>query len=121
MLLYAGFEKERVNSIQRNFSEGSVHPIDGIVIFPPIDAKWVLQLHEDALVLTLGVGGFDVRRVLVDSSSSTDLLQMSGHKQMSYSPSALKNLGHLLFEFNGATTSLGDMLPVQAGLVTLNV
>ena len=39
MLLYAGFEKERVNSIQRNFSEGSVHPIDGIVIFPPIDAK----------------------------------------------------------------------------------
>ena len=121
MLLYAGFEKERVNSIQRNFSEGSVHPIDGIVIFPPVDANWVLQPHEDALVLTLGVGGFDVRRVLVDSSSSTDLLQMSAHKQMSYSPSALKNLGHLLFEFNGVTTSLGDVLPVQAGLVTLNV
>ena len=42
---------------------------------------------------------------------------------MSYSPSALENLGRLLFEFNGATTtSQGDVvLPVQVGLVTLNV
>ena len=42
---------------------------------------------------------------------------------MSYSPSALENLGRLLFEFNGATkTSQGDVvLPVQVGPVTLNV
>ena len=66
--------RERVNSIKHNFSEGNVRPIDGIVTFPPVDANRILQLHEDDLVLTLGVGGFDVRRVLVDPGSSTDLL-----------------------------------------------
>ena len=80
-----------------------------------------MQPHEDALVLTLGVGGFDVRRVLVDPGSSTDLLKMPVFKQMGYSPSALKNLGCFLFRFNGVTTSLGDVLSIQAGPVTLNV
>ena len=51
-----------------------MRPIDGIVTFPPVDANRILQLHEDDLVLTLGVGGFDVSRVLVDPGSSTDLL-----------------------------------------------
>ena len=82
-----------------------------------------MQLYEDALVLTLGVGEFDVRRVLVDLGSLGDLLQMSTYKQMDYSPSALENPWHLLSKFNGATTpSLGDVvLPVQAGPITLNI
>ena len=77
-------------------------------------------MHEDALVLTLLVGGFDVRRVLVDLGSSVDLLQMSVYKQMGYSPFALENLGRFLFGFNGdMTTFLGDiLLPVQAGSIT---
>ena len=97
--------------------------IDDIVTFPLVDVNRVLQPHENALVLTLGVGGFDMRRILVDPGSSIDLLQMSAYKQMGYSPSTLKNPGHLLSGFNGATTtSLGDVvLPVQAGPVTLNV
>ena len=80
-------------------------------------------MHKDVLVLTLLVGGFDVRRVLVDLGSSVDLLQMSVYKQMGYSPFALENLGRFLFGFNGdMTTFLGDiLLPVQAGPITLNV
>ncbi|RVW21391.1 hypothetical protein CK203_106924 [Vitis vinifera] len=35
----------------------------------------------------LGEGGFEVRRILVDPGSSTDLLQMSTYKQMNYLPS----------------------------------
>lgn len=64
-----------------------------------------------------------MRKVLVDSGSLVDLLQMSTYKQMGYSPSALENPWHLLSKFNGATTpSLGDVvLPVQAGLITLNI
>ena len=96
-----------------------MHPVDSTITF----ASWVLQSHKDALVLTLGISGFDVRRVLVDPSSSVDLLQMSAYKQMGHSPSILKNLGWLLSRFNGATTtSQGDVvLLVQVGLVTLNV
>ena len=83
----------------------------------------MLQPYEDALILTLGVGGFDVRRILVDLGSSIDLLQMSTYKQMSYSSPTLENTGRLLSEFNGATTtSLGDvLLPIQVGSITLKV
>ena len=74
-------------------------------------------------MLTLGVGEFDMRRLLVDPGSSVDLLQMSAYKKMSYSLSALENLRCLLSRFNGATmTSLsGVVLPVQVGPVTLNI
>ena len=115
--------RERVSSIQHNFLEGSICPVDGIVTFPPVNACQVLQPHKDALILTLGISEFDIRRVLVDLGSSTDLLQMSTYKQMGYLPSALENLERLLFKFNWATTtSQGDVvLPVQAGPITLNV
>ena len=79
-LLRAASVRERVNSVQRNFTEGSVCPIDHIVTFPLVDSNRVLQAHEDALVLTLGVGSFDVRRILVDLGSSANLLQMSAYK-----------------------------------------
>ena len=73
--------------------------------------------------MTLGVGEFDMRRLLVDPGSLVDLLQMSDYKKMSYSPSALENLRCLLSRFNGVTmTSLSDVvLPVQVGPVTLNI
>ena len=64
-LLYSASIKERVNSVQHNVSKGSVCLIDDIVTFPPVDANWVLQPHEDTLVLKLGVGRFDMRRIMV--------------------------------------------------------
>ncbi|KAL6350500.1 hypothetical protein AAG906_019147 [Vitis piasezkii] len=102
-LLYATSVRERINSVQHTFVEGSVHPVDNTITFPPINVNRVLQLHEDALILTLGVSGFDV--------------------QMGYSPSNLENPGHLLSRFNGATTtSLGDVvLPIQVDPITLSV
>ena len=69
------------------------------------------------------MGDFDVRRILVDPGRSTNLLQASIISHMGRELSGLENLGWILSGFNGATTtSLGDIvLPVQAGLVTLNV
>ncbi|RVW31261.1 hypothetical protein CK203_082849 [Vitis vinifera] len=96
-LLYATSVRERINSVQHTFVERSVHPVDNTITFPPINVNRVLQLHEDALILTLG--------------------------QMGYSPSNLENPGHLLSRFNGATTtSLGDVvLPIQVDPITLSV
>ena len=98
-------------------------PVDDTITFPPVDVNRVLQSHEDVLILTLRVCGFDVRRILVDPGSLANLLQMSAYKQMGYLPSTLKNSGRLLSRFNEATTtSLGDVvLPVKTGSVTLNV
>ena len=83
----------------------------------------MLQPHDDALILTLGINDFDVRRILVDSGSSADLLQKSVFKQMGFPSSALENPGRILSGFNGASTnSLGDVvLPVQARPVVQNV
>ena len=64
-----------------------------------------------------------MRRILVDSGSSADLVQASVVSHMGHNLIGLENPGRILSGFNGAlTTSLGDIvLSVQAGPVTLNV
>ena len=122
-LLHAASVRERVNSIRPRITGGGPRPIDGTIIFPPVDPTRILQPHHDTLILSLGMGDFDVRCILVDLGSSTDLLQASVISHMGRDLSSLENLRRILSGFNGAaTTSLGDIvLPVQAGSVTLNV
>ena len=55
-------------------------PVDDTITFPPVDVNRVLQSHEDVLILTLRVCGFDVRRILIDPGSLANLLQMSAYK-----------------------------------------
>ncbi|XP_034679903.1 uncharacterized protein LOC117909967 [Vitis riparia] len=96
---------------------------DGTIIFPPVDPTRILQPHRDALILSLEMGNFDVRRILVDPGSSADLVQASIISHMGHSLTGLENPRRILSGFNGAsTTSLGDIvLPVQAGPVALNM
>ena len=79
--------------------------------------------HYDALVLTLCINSFDVHRVLVDPSSTTNLLQLPAFEQMKFSLRMLNSTRQILSCFNGATTTtLGDViLPVKARLVTQRV
>lgn len=42
---------------------------DECIAFTKKDLKDILQPHEDALVLTLQIGGFEVRRVMIDKGS----------------------------------------------------
>ena len=122
-LLRAASVRERINSILPGLTSGSAHPIDGTIIFLPVDPIRILQPHRDALIMSLGIGDFDVRRILVYPGSSTDLLQVSTIKQMGLVPSSLENMRWILSRFNGARiTSLRDVvLSVQAGPVILNV
>lgn len=66
--------REQVNSVRLGLVEGSAQPIDGTIVFSSLDPARILQPHRDALILTLGVGDFDVKRILVDPGSSADLL-----------------------------------------------
>ncbi|KAL6343022.1 hypothetical protein AAG906_017042 [Vitis piasezkii] len=74
-------------------------------------------------VSSVGINDFDVRRILVDLSSSTNLLQVSVIKQIGFSSSNMENPGQILSGFNGASiTSLGNIVwPVQVSPITLNV
>ncbi|RVW72939.1 hypothetical protein CK203_053121 [Vitis vinifera] len=122
-LLRAAAIREHINSIRPGLTRGGPRPIDGTIIFPPVDPTRTLQPHRDALILSLEIGDFDVRRILVDPGSSTDLVQASVVGRMGHSLAGLENPGRILSGFNGSsTTSLGDIiLTVQAGPVTLNV
>ncbi|RVW88395.1 hypothetical protein CK203_040990 [Vitis vinifera] len=122
-LLRAASIRERINSIRPGRTGEGPRPIDGTIIFPPVDPTRTLQPHRDALILSLEIGDFDVRRILVDPGSSADLVQASVIGHMGHSLAGLENPGRILSGFNGSsTTSLGDIiLSVRAGPVTLNV
>ncbi|XP_034685657.1 uncharacterized protein LOC117914418 [Vitis riparia] len=121
-LLRAATVQEHVSPVRPGLVNGSIHPIDGTIVFPAPDPSRVLQPHRDALILTIGVGNYDVKRILIDPGSSADLLQVAVIKRMGFEPSNLENPGRTLSGFNGSsTTSLGDIiLPVYAGPVILN-
>ena len=122
-LLRATSVRERINSIRPGLTGGGPRPIDETIIFPPVDPTRTLQPHRDALILSLEIGDFDVRRILVDPGSSADLVQALVISHMGRNLISLENPRRILSGFNEAsTTSLGDIvLPVQADPVTLNV
>ncbi|RVW94635.1 hypothetical protein CK203_030831 [Vitis vinifera] len=122
-LLRAASIRERINSIRLGLTGEGPYPINGTIIFPPVDPTRTLQPHRDALILSLEIGDYYVRRILVDPGSSANLVQASVVNHMGHSLAGLENLGRILSGFNGSsTTSLGDIiLPVQAGPITLNV
>nr|CAN63705.1 hypothetical protein VITISV_013105 [Vitis vinifera] len=122
-LLRAASVRERINSIQPGITGGAPRPIDGTIMFPPVDPTQILHPHLDALIMSLEIGDFDVRRILIDPGSSAYLVQASVVSHMGHSLIGLENPGRILSGFNGLSTmSLGDIvLPVQAGPVALNV
>ena len=63
-----------MNVVYTKSNQEEVEPIDGPISFPSVNPNRLIMPHYDALVLTLCINGFDVHRVLVDPSSTTDLL-----------------------------------------------
>ena len=92
-LLHAASVREHINSIRPGLTGGGPHPIDGTIIFPLVDPTRTLQPHRDALILSLEIGDFDVRRILVDLGSSADLVQASVISHMGHSLAGLENPG----------------------------
>ncbi|RVW50666.1 hypothetical protein CK203_073395 [Vitis vinifera] len=74
-------------------------PIDGTIIFPPVDPTRILHPYCDALILSLEIEDFDVRRILVDPGSSADLVQASVISHMGHSLTGLENPGRILSGF----------------------
>ncbi|CAA0831300.1 Unknown protein, partial [Striga hermonthica] len=79
------------------------------------DAEGVSLPHNDALVITLEVAGFDVKRVFIDMGSSVDIIfydcfaQINKHLNLELKPVATE-----LYGFNG-----GEVMPM--GEVSLTV
>ena len=72
-----------VQNIQLTSTVPKMPRIDNPVIrFSKEDARRLHHLHDDALIVSLRVGDYNMHRVLVDNGSSVDILYYPAFQQM---------------------------------------
>ena len=62
-----------------------------------------IQSHDDALVVTLRIGGYDVKRVLVDQGSGIEIMYPDLFKGLNLRPEDLITYDSPLVSFDGKT------------------
>ena len=83
--------------------------------FSNADKLGTIQPHDDALVVTLRIGGYDVRRVMVDQGSAVEIMYPDLYKGLGLKPEDLMTYSSLLVSFEGKmVVPKGQIrLPVQ--------
>ena len=61
------------------------------------------QPHDDALVMTTQIGGYDVKRVLVDQGSGAKIMYLDLYKELKLKPEDLEKYDSLLVGFDRRT------------------
>ena len=91
--------------------------IQQVLGFSNEDKIRTIQSHDDALVVTLRIGGYDVKRVLVDQGSGIEIMYPDLFKGLNLRPEDLTTYDSPLVSFDGKTViSKGQIrLPVQTG------
>ena len=80
------------------------------------DKVGTFQLHNEALVVTLQIWGYDVKRVLVDQGSGAEIMYPDLYKGLKLKPEDLVNYDSPLVGFDGKVVILRGQirLPIQA-------
>ena len=92
-----------------SFDEGSSEPKRAKVLIQPTlgfldeDKVETIQPHDDALVVTLRIWGYDVRRVLVDQGSAVEIMYPDQYKGLNLKSEDLTAYDSLLVSFEGKT------------------
>ena len=81
------------------------------------DKAGTFQPHDDALVVTLWIEGYDMKRVLVDQGSGAEIMYLDPFKGLNLKPEDLEKYDLSLVGFDGRTVIPRGMirLPVQVG------
>lgn len=97
-----------------------VQPVLG---FSDEDKVGNIQPHDDALVVTLRIGGYDVKRVMVDQGSAVEIMYPDLYKGLNLSSEDLTPYSSPLVSFDGKVViPKGQIkLPVQTGSETVEV
>ena len=82
--------------------------------FSEEDTRGVKQPHDDPLVITVMIEGFNTRRVLVDNGSSADIIYLSAFQQLKVDQKRLRPFDSPLVSFSGDKV-------YPKGIVTLTV
>ena len=72
----------------------------GSITFTKVDLERVQHPHADPLVIHLRMNGYDVKRILVDTRSSIEVIYYDLFKQLKLSQSNLKSTRTPLVGFN---------------------
>ena len=85
--------------------------------FSDDDKVGTIQPHDDALVVTLRIMGYDVKRVLVDQGSAVEIMYPGLYKGLGLKPKNLMSYDSPLVSFEGKiVTPIGLIrLPIQTG------
>ncbi|XP_023904826.2 uncharacterized protein LOC112016497 [Quercus suber] len=97
---------------------------DQIVLgFSDADKVGTVQPHDDALVVTLRIGGCDVKRVMVDQGSAAEIMYPDLYRGLNLKLSDLTPYSSPLISFEGrVVTPKGQIrLPVQIGSEVVEV
>ena len=65
------------------------------------DKIGTIQPHDDALVITLRIGGYDVKRVMVDQGSAVEIMYIDLYKGLSLRSEDLTPYSSPLVSFEG--------------------
>jgi hypothetical protein len=92
-----------------------------VVSFSDEDLTDVQMPHSDPLVITLRIGNYDVKRVLIDQGSFAEVMYKGLYEKLGLKEADLDNFSSPVFGFSGeSTTPLGKTtLPVLAGPINL--
>ena len=81
------------------------------------DKVGTTQPHDDALLITLRIGGYDMKRVMVDGGSVAEIMYPDLYKGLKLKPEDLLPNSYPLMSFNGKLVTPKGMirLPIQTG------
>ena len=97
--------------------------IQPVLSFSDKDKVGTIQPHDDALVITLRIGGYDVRRVMVDEGSNVEIMYPDMNKGLNLKLEDLIAYESPLISFDGKLViPKGQVrLPMQARLEVVEV
>ena len=83
--------------------------------FSDEDKAGTIQPHDDALVVTLKIGGYDVKRVVVDQGSAVEIMNPDLYKGLNLKSENLTAYESPLISFEGKTVipKCQIRLPIQ--------
>ncbi|XP_050246342.1 uncharacterized protein LOC126694258 [Quercus robur] len=91
--------------------------------FSKKDKIGTIQPHDDALIVALRIGGYNVKRVLVDHGSGIEIMYPDLYKGLNLKPEDLTAYDSPLVSFDGKVDIPKDQirLPIQIGSEVVDV
>ena len=78
--------------------------------FSDEDKRGTIQPHDDALVVTLRIGGYDIRSVMIDEGSAAEVMYPDLYRGLNLTPQDLTTYSSPLVSFEGRPVILMGMI-----------